>query len=403
MRKPRICVISFGSIENKSNGYQIRSYHMVKSLALSNFGNVLVLEFSKEIQHDLVNRHKKINFIHLRWKKPSENGVLRLLGKTLTFEPFSAIKFQLFSLIELILFRNYIKVCDVVFVEGALIPFGIILPKVFRKKVVVDTHCINKLLTLHYKNRNLMIYFVRKILWDLLERFATKVSDLVIVVSNQEKNFVQKEYGISRSKITVIPHVVDMPETKCSEEEISKLRKKWRLENKIVVTFVGNLQSVQNRDAVEYVINELASFFWRKRRDVVFLIIGEGKENFRPNFPNVVFTGFVENLASFLEISDVCIAPLRVGAGIKTKVLTYMVYGKPVVTTPIGFEGIKAEKSNSVIITDIIHFSDTLLKALDTLDDLEEKARNNRSIAKSMYSPDMAKQELKKVLKYAKM
>lgn len=398
----KICMISFGPVESNSNGYFIRCHHVAKSLAKLSH-NVLVMEFPAEKSPNLIKSEVRTIFVHLRRNEVSRNSVSRMLRSVLTFDPFHVIKFQLSSLIQLMLFRNYVKECDLVFVEGALIPFGIFLPRVFGKKVVLDTINLEKLTALRYKNKNLVIYFIRRILWDLLERFSTRVSDLVIVVSNQERDFVQREYGISRSEIMVIPHVVDMPSSKYPEEKISELRKKWRLENKVVVTFVGILQSVQNRDAVEYIIDELASFFWRKRRDVMFLIIGKGKENFKSNFPNVIFTGFAEDLSSFFEISDVCIAPLRVGSGVKTKVLTYIIHAKPVITTPIGFEGIKAEKLNSVIITDIVHFADTLLKALDTLDDLKEKARKNRSIAKNMYSPDMLEQELKKVLKYAEM
>ncbi|MEM3786063.1 MAG: glycosyltransferase family 4 protein [Nitrososphaeria archaeon] len=66
---------------------------------------------------------------------------------------------------------------------------------------------------------------------------------------------------------------------------------------------------------------------------------------FKYHLPNVVFTGFIKELAPFLDISDVCIAPLRVGAEVKTKILTYMIYGKPIVTTPIGIQGISVDKN----------------------------------------------------------
>lgn len=72
-----------------------------------------------------------------------------------------------------------------------------------------------------------------------------------------------------------------------------------------------------------------------------FLLLERGKENFKYAPPNVIFTGFIEDLSFILEVSDICIAPLRVGAGIKTKVLEYIAYDKPIVTTPIGIEGIK--------------------------------------------------------------
>ncbi|MEM0328473.1 MAG: glycosyltransferase family 4 protein [Thermoproteota archaeon] len=106
-------------------------------------------------------------------------------------------------------------------------------------------------------------------------------------------------------------------------------------------------------------------------------------------------------MTPFLDISDVCIAPLRVGAGVKTKILTYMIYGKPIVTTPVGIQGINVDKMDSVIMTNLDQFADTLLKALDALNDLKQRAKKNQSIIKDVYSTDALEQELKKILEYA--
>lgn len=390
-------MISFGPVESKSNGYFIRCYHIAKSLAKLNH-KVLVMEFPEEKLPNLMYCEDGIIFVHLRGNEVSHN---RMLKNVLTFDPFHSIKFQLYSLIELIRFKDYLKDSDCVFVEGALMLFGIILVKIFKKKVILDTHCVSKLLALHFKDRNFWVYFARKILWDLLERFATKLSDIVIVVSERERDFVQTEYKIPESKIFVVPNVIQIRRRSHSKEELINLRKKWNLENKIIITFIGDLESVQNKDAVEWIINDQAPFFWEKMKDAVFLIIGKGEENFKCALSNVIFTGFVEDIASFLEISDVCIAPLRVGSGTKTKILTYMAYGKPVLTTLVGVEGLNLDDLDSVRTCKLQDFASYLLDMLENIDFY--RGCENVRVIRENFSPELIRHKLRDLIKHAQL
>ena len=393
----KISMISFGPVETKSNGYFIRCYHVARSLV--ELGHeVRVLQFPEKKSSSLMKFQEGIKFINLKGNEVNQNRFSRTFKNILTFDPFHSIMFQLYSLIELIRFRNHLKSSDIIFVESALIPFGIILSKVFKKRVILDTHCINKLLALNFRDGNFLVYCIRKILWDILERFATKFSDVIIVVSEQERDFVQTEYEIPESNIFVVPNVIEIERRDYPKEELANLRRKWGLENKIIVTFVGNLKSVQNRDAVEYIINDLAPYFRVKRKDIVFLIIGEGKENFRCDLSNIIFTGYVEDLAPLLEISDIYIAPLRVGSGVKTKVLKYMAHGKPIVSTPIGVEGIKmSETEQSIVITEIETFPKKLLNMIEIINRLQY-TRSSKIIGK-LYSEESMRQKIDSLLR----
>jgi glycosyltransferase involved in cell wall biosynthesis len=54
----------------------------------------------------------------------------------------------------------------------------------------------------------------------------------------------------------------------------------------------------------------------------------------------VLVTGTVPDVAPYLERASVVAIPLAAGSGTKLKVLEAMAFGKPVVTTPIGAEGL---------------------------------------------------------------
>ena len=363
-----LVVITFGPVESRSNGYLVRVWNILKAFSKVGKLKVIVLEFPEQSVDEQVKAINGITFIRLRGNELSQGKISEMLRRVFTFDLIHAVKFQVFSIYELLKHRKLIARSDAVMIEGSLLLAGIVLSKPMGKKVILDTHCINKLLARRFRSINRLVYLFRVILWDLLERVSIRLSDLVIVVSNEERQFVIKEYGADPHSVLVIPNIVEPPK-RVSREEIVNLRKMLNLEDKIVLMFVGDLRAVQNADAVSYIINDLAPWIWDKRKDVVFLIVGRGEEKFQCTTPNIMFTGFVEDLAPYLVMADVCIAPLRVGAGTKTKVLEYLAYGKPVITTPIGVEGLEdlVKGLNQVIIADINTFKETLLDVIEKL------------------------------------
>lgn len=52
--------------------------------------------------------------------------------------------------------------------------------------------------------------------------------------------------------------------------------------------------------------------------------------------------GVVEEIGSAYRQSRVVIVPLQVGSGLKVKLVEALVYGRPIVTTPIGVQGLSA-------------------------------------------------------------
>jgi hypothetical protein len=66
----------------------------------------------------------------------------------------------------------------------------------------------------------------------------------------------------------------------------------------------------------------------------------------------VVVTGFVDDPTIYFEKAALGVAPLTTGAGIKIKVLEMLYAGIPVVSTPIGAEGVRDNPSLTVVDLD---------------------------------------------------
>lgn len=56
--------------------------------------------------------------------------------------------------------------------------------------------------------------------------------------------------------------------------------------------------------------------------------------------PSITIFGRVEDICSFYQQGRVLLAPISAGGGVKVKVLEAMAHGVPVITTPVGIEGI---------------------------------------------------------------
>jgi hypothetical protein len=352
----KICVICFGPIESKSNGYFIRTWSIVNELSKKN--KIVVLEFpEKKYIYD--KKTKNIKIIKLLGNYITKKS---RISNLLTFDPIHVLKFEVFSFFELIRKSNYIKESDIIFVEGGLIPFSFILGKIFRKKIIFDTGCLNVLTAEGFKKSKKVVYYLRKILWTILEYFEVKISDYIIVVSKDELNFLKYNWGFTNKKIFVVRNPVILENKKIDKKMLKKIKEKYNLYNKKVVLFIGNLKSVQNREAAKFIIKMAHNFL--KYKDIVFLIVGEGNEQFEDYPENVIFTGYVDSVEEYIEISDLCIAPLTTGAGTKLKMLYYLKHNKKIVCTPKAIEGFEI-KSKLIHICNIDLFEECILKTIN--------------------------------------
>lgn len=66
---------------------------------------------------------------------------------------------------------------------------------------------------------------------------------------------------------------------------------------------------------------------------------------------NVEITGFLDDPGDTLRAATIAVLPLRMGGGVKIKVLELLSAGVPVVTTPVGAEGIPCSPAEGLIVT----------------------------------------------------
>lgn len=64
----------------------------------------------------------------------------------------------------------------------------------------------------------------------------------------------------------------------------------------------------------------------------------------------IVVHGFVENAFEFIQAHGIQLIPLKSGSGVRIKIIESMAMGTPIVTTPMGVEGIDLSNENAVMV-----------------------------------------------------
>jgi glycosyltransferase involved in cell wall biosynthesis len=123
------------------------------------------------------------------------------------------------------------------------------------------------------------------------------------------------------------------------------------VESTAVVGFLGSFGHAPNIEALELIVDVLAPELLRGDQGVRILVAGrDPPSTLVDRAPrNVTFLGYVESLADFYGQCSVVVAPLVSGGGVKIKVVEAMRFGKAVVTTAIGAEGIDARSGEHFI------------------------------------------------------
>ena len=250
-----------------------------------------------------------------------------------------------------------IRESDVVQIEqqsagGLLIP---IITGILKKPLVVDCHDTFQALRVKHTST------VRKILETFLEKIAYKYADLILTVSEGEKELLIS-YGIKKGNIEVIPNGVDT-EAFNPLSDVTRVQDSYGLMNFYTVIFVGNMGYLPNQEAVQLIASEIAPRVRKLIDNTKFLIVG--RTTTKMELPNVTFTGVVKNVTEFLAASDIAIAPLLHGSGTRLKILEYFSCGLPVVSTTVGVEGLDIKSGvHALIEDDMNEFAVKVIKLL---------------------------------------
>ena len=195
-----------------------------------------------------------------------------------------------------------------------------------------DLHFLREYRQLSNLNQADLVKDIRK-----RELAIIEAADVAFCYTEIERQVIESHI-LQKNKVKIMPWVTKVKVNK----PIAKPDGKFG--------FLGSFHHKPNLEAVDYIKKVLA----KKCSHQEFIVGGYGwKKEKIDNFENI---GAVDDLKNFFSECRALIVPLTSGAGIKGKVFESLSYGVPIISTPIGAEGIPIEQSKIGFVTELDFF-----------------------------------------------
>jgi polysaccharide biosynthesis protein PslH len=152
--------------------------------------------------------------------------------------------------------------------------------------------------------------------------------------------------------------------------------------------FVGNYDYEPNRDAALLLTQTIFPAIQQHIPDAKLQIVGNAPPSELQAFASetIDISGRVPDVRPYLAQATIFICPLRVGAGIKNKVLESLAMGLAVVATPLSVDGIAVQHEKSVLVATIENMADAAVRLLRHKALQSTLSQNGRAVIESQYS-----------------
>ena len=228
--------------------------------------------------------------------------------------------------------------------------------------------------------------------WRRLQVAATGWADTTLCVTDQDRDLLVAQGG---SGVVTMPLGVDT--------EIIAARNDRATSRQCL--FVGSFAHRPNRVAARLLVDTVWPRVTKLLPEARLVLAGRGSRRFLASREGrngqadrtrderartdsaVEARGFVPELGPLFAQSRLFVAPLGEGGGIKIKILEAMARGIPVITTPIGAEGIVNESDAAVWISKAdASFADAVVTAWRQPEEATERALRARRLVEKSYS-----------------
>jgi len=183
--------------------------------------------------------------------------------------------------------------------------------------------------------------------WKKTKTIEAKVCrsfDHVLAVSEDDRRTLWNEFAVSH--VSTIPTGVDTDFFRPTDDRPKPGH----------LVFVGSMDWDPNEDGAIWFLREVYPQIHQATPNVSLSIVGRGPSSrlraIAASQPGVEITGRVPDVRPYLSQAEVVVVPLRVGGGTRIKIPEAMAMAKPVVSTPIGAEGLPFRDGREIRIAE---------------------------------------------------
>jgi polysaccharide biosynthesis protein PslH len=172
------------------------------------------------------------------------------------------------------------------------------------------------------------------------ERKVCREAAHVIAVSRKDAGLMRNLFGIE--------HVSDV----ATGVDLDYFRRPERTTERYDLVFVGAMDWLPNIDGAKFFMSEILPLIRHARPGCSVAFVGRSPvpeiRALAGRDPLVTVTGTVPDVRPYLWDGAVSIVPLRIGGGTRLKIYEAMAAGTPVVSTPVGAEGLDVEDTLNI-------------------------------------------------------
>jgi Glycosyltransferase len=206
------------------------------------------------------------------------------------------------------------------------------------------------------------------------ERSAIKLSQTTFVCSDLDQHKLTRLFH-TRNVITV-PNAVTLPVATSPSREPR-------------IVMLGNYEYPPNRLGAEFFLDQIWPIIHVECPNAEAIFAGRRIETIRHYAhppPMVTFPGFVEDLDELYRGARIVICPILAGGGTRVKIMEAGAYGRPIVSTNIGAEGINLIDGKEILLRDsATDFANACVELLKNYEMARMLGLAARSAAESRY------------------
>ncbi len=362
-----------------NDGSSIAIYNMAKGLMQNDVElHLLTINTKKHFKEDgAVPLDFKTRSHYRSVYRDTDTSAIGALMNLLSSDSYFVSRFYFKEFEEILIAKLKQTSFDVIQLEGLFM--GVYLDAIRKNtkaKVVLRAHNVEYLIwERHIANeKNSIKRFYLKLQNKRLKKFEETVFekvDAIAAITDADKVIIEK----MNKKANVFTCITGVD---LQDYELKKDVKKQ--ENTLF--YFGSMDWLPNQEAVEWFIANCWNDVLKLHPNCKFIIAGR---NMPPKFKNINLPNVqcIENVSDNVEFYskyDLMLVPLLSGSGLRIKIIEGLSFGKAIVSTSIGAEGIPVANGKELILAD---GKDAFIKAIDSVvrspkmkNDLEAQAKN---------------------------
>ncbi len=211
-----------------------------------------------------------------------------------------------------------------------------------------------------------------------LKLFEITIPDLVDGVAAITGNDADFFRAHTENPVIAIPFGINPVDYRVSE----------KVNKNPTIFIIGAMNWIPNQEGVRWFIENVWFDLHKRYPSLEFHIAGREMPVWMKNLSlkNVVVEGEVRDASSFFAANDIMIVPLFSGSGIRIKIIEAMAYGKTVVSTSLGAEGIEYTRGENLLVADLAcEFFEMISVCIEYPEILQKTGLNARKLAESTY------------------